>query len=62
MALKEKIPPRIHKTVVSFNDREMAVIDYFCEKYKIKVRSRMYREAILGTILKKIEEDHPRLF
>ncbi len=62
MAFKEKLPPRIHKTVVSFNDREMAVIDFFCEKYKIKVRSRMYREAIISTILKKIEEDHPRLF
>ena len=58
----ERKDPRIHKTVVSFNDREMAVIDHFCEKYNIKVRSRMYREAIIGTILRKLEEDHPRLF
>jgi metal-responsive CopG/Arc/MetJ family transcriptional regulator len=60
--MKEKPLPRIHKTVVSFNDREMAVIDKFCERYKIKVRSRMYREAIIATILKQLEEDHPRLF
>jgi hypothetical protein len=48
--------------VVSFNDRELAVIDLFCVNYNIKVRARMYREAIIGTILRKLEEDHPRLF
>jgi len=60
--LKEKNLPRVHKTVISFNDREMAVIDHFCEKYKVKVRSRMYREAIITTILRQLEKDHPRLF
>lgn len=60
--IREKIPPRIHKTMLSFNDREMAVIDYFCQKYKVKVRSKLYREAIISTILKKLDEDHPTLF
>lgn len=60
--IKEKLPPRIHKTVVSFNDREMAVIDYFCEKYKVKMRSKLYRQAILETLLRRLDEDHPKLF
>ncbi len=60
--IKDKLPPRIHKTVVSFNDREMAVIDYFCEKYKVKMRSKLYRQAIIETLLKRLDEDHPTLF
>lgn len=62
MPTKEKKLPRIHKTVLGFNDHEMAVIDYFCEKYKIKVRSKLYREAIIATLLRKLEDDYPTLF
>ena len=44
------------------NRRELNALDAFCEKYKITNRSKFMREAIITTILKKFDEDHPSLF
>lgn len=44
------------------NRRELNALDAFCEKYKISNRSKFMREAIITTILKKFDEDHPSLF
>ncbi len=44
------------------NRREMNALNAFCEKYKISNRSKFMREAIITTILKKFDEDYPRLF
>ncbi|MDR1887293.1 MAG: hypothetical protein LBQ70_05190 [Prevotellaceae bacterium] len=53
---------RLHKHTVSFNDREFRVIGQFVAKYKITNRAKFFREAIIATILRKTEEDHPTLF
>ncbi len=44
------------------NRREMNALKAFCERYKIKNRSKFMREAIITTILKKFDEDYPSLF
>jgi hypothetical protein len=53
---------RTHRQTIIFNDMEMSVIINFCCKYKITKRTKFFREAIISTILQKIEEDHPTLF
>jgi hypothetical protein len=53
---------RLHRHTLSFNDKEYKVIGQFISKYRIKNKSKFFREAIIATILQKIEEDHPRLF
>jgi hypothetical protein len=53
---------RLYKHTLSFNDKEYKVIGQFISKYKIKNKSKFFREAIIATILQKSEEDHPRLF
>ena len=55
-------PVRRHRKVIAFNDSEIAVIRHFFKKYKISNESKFFREAIIATILKKAEEDHPTLF
>ncbi|MDR1198194.1 MAG: hypothetical protein LBK94_04170 [Prevotellaceae bacterium] len=66
---KRKIEPaalrkakRTHRQTITFNDMEMSVITNFCFKYKITKRTKFFREAIISTILQKIEENHPTLF
>jgi len=61
-AKKEKKLKRIHQKSILFNKREMNAIDNYCKKYKIKNRSKFMREAIISTILKKLEDDYPSLF
>ncbi|MFO7940007.1 MAG: hypothetical protein R6U66_09690 [Bacteroidales bacterium] len=61
---KKKDPAlkRVHRHAILFNKREMQAIDYFCRKYKIDNRSKLMREMILTTVLKKFDEDYPSLF
>ena len=55
-------PARRHRKVVSFNDSELEVVNAFCKKYKIDNHAKFIREAVISTILRKTEEDHPTLF
>ncbi len=53
---------RRHRKVITFNDSEMEALTAFCKKYKITNQTKFLREAIISTILRKTEEDHPTLF
>lgn len=53
---------RTHKKTIAFNEMELKVIQHFVAKYKIKNQSKLFRESIITTMLKKMEEDHPKLF
>ena len=53
---------REHRKALLFNDAEMEAIRSFCKKYKITNEAKFFREAIITTILRKTEEDHPKLF
>ncbi len=58
-------PPKMNrsnKITISLNDKELRVLEQFCQKYKIENRSRFLRETIMQTILKKFDEDYPTLF
>jgi hypothetical protein len=53
---------RINRTSLLFNRREQEAIELYCEKYKIRNRSKFMREAIMTEILKRFDEDYPTLF
>jgi len=53
---------RKNKKSILFNNKEIKVIESYCEKYRIQNRSKFMREAIITTILKKLDEDYPTLF
>jgi hypothetical protein len=58
----ESKPKRQYKHTISFNEKEYKVIGQHISKYRIKNKSKFFREAIIATILRKAEEDHPTLF
>jgi len=53
---------RTRQTSLLFNQREREAIDLYCQKYKIKNRSKFMRETILTEVLKRFDEDYPTLF
>lgn len=53
---------RINRTSILFNSREQEAINLYCEKYKIRNKSKFMREAIMTEILKRFDEDYPTLF
>jgi len=53
---------RLNKKSILFNNKELIAIDYYCRKYRINNRSKFMREAIITSILKKLDDDYPTLF
>ncbi|PKP38499.1 MAG: hypothetical protein CVT97_01285 [Bacteroidetes bacterium HGW-Bacteroidetes-14] len=53
---------RRHRKTILFNDKEMEAIQTYCRRYKVKSQAKFCREAIISTILRQFDEDHPTLF
>ena len=61
VSVREKLV-RKHKITFMLNDKEMEAIENYLSRYRIKNKSRFYRETIVRHILKQIEKDTPELF
>ena len=66
---KKQLPPttkrtalRTHRQVFTLNDDENKVLNRYLAKYKIENKAKFIRETLMITIIRKLEEDHPRLF
>lgn len=59
---KDERLKRSHRTSILFNNREHEAINLYCEKYKIRNKSKFMREAIMTEILKRFDQDYPTLF
>ena len=57
-----KKAPREHRISILLNENEQRTLDRFCDKYGVANRSRLIRETLMRTILKKLESDQPTLF
>jgi hypothetical protein len=53
---------RKYRVTFSFNELEFGTFKAYCKKYKVQNRAKFMREAIVTTILKKMDEDYPSLF
>lgn len=53
---------RTHRQVFVLNDEENKVLNRYIAKYKIPNKSKFIRETVMVSIIRKLEEDHPRLF
>lgn len=53
---------RRNRKVIYFNDKEIAAIDEYCRRFRIKARTTMLREMIMEQILSDLDENHPTLF
>lgn len=53
---------RRHRQVIYLNDSEMAAISQYCERFRVGVKTVMFREAIMEKVLKELNENPPTLF
>jgi hypothetical protein len=59
---KEEDLKRVNRQSLMFNNREMQAIEKYCKKYKVDNKSKMYREAIISSILRTFNDDYPTLW
>lgn len=53
---------RTHRQVFVLNDDENKVLNRYIAKYKVRNKSKLIRETLMMAIIRKMEQDHPRLF
>jgi hypothetical protein len=53
---------RVNRYTILFNMPESRAIDHFCNKFRIKNRSKFMRKAIITEVLKKFDANYPSLF
>lgn len=62
MKSKTRRLPRRHSLVLRFNDREHKVIEDYCKRYRIGVRTKWIRELVMVEVIRRLEADSPTLF
>ena len=58
---QDKLVRRYRKTIL-FNEKELSLINQYCEKFSVRNRSAFMREAVIAHILGQLDENYPRLF
>jgi hypothetical protein len=53
---------RVNKLSVLFNNKELRAINEYCRKYAVRNRSKLIREIVLSSVIRKFEDDYPTLF
>ena len=53
---------RRHRQIIYLNDSEMAAINQYCDKFRVGVKTVLFREAIMEKILNELDDNHPTLF
>ncbi len=53
---------RRHRQVIYLNEKEMAAIDRYCEKFRVGTRAALFREAIMEKVLSQLDDNPPTLF
>lgn len=53
---------RRHRQIIYLNDSEMAAINQYCDKFRVGVKTVLFREAIMEKVLKELDDNHPTLF
>ena len=58
---QDKLVRRYRKTIL-FNEKELSLINLYCEKYSVRSKSAFIRNVVISHILEQIDDNYPRLF
>ncbi len=59
---KEQKLTRTTARLIRFNYKEINVINTYCDKFKVKNKSKFMREAIITEVLRKFDQNYPTLW
>ena len=58
---QDKLVRRYRKTIL-FNEKELSLINQYCEKYGVRNKSAFVRNVVISHILEQLDDNYPRLF
>ena len=53
---------RTHRHIICFNEKEMAAVDEYCRRLKVKTNSSLFLVVLKECILSALDENYPTLF
>ena len=53
---------RNRRKTVFFNEKELSLIDQYCERFSIRNKSAFMRDIVISHILKQLDDNYPKLF
>jgi len=57
-----KLLIRKHRQSFMLNELELQALTKYFKKYKIKNHAKFLRETVMTAVIKRFEDDYPRLF
>ena len=58
---QDKLVRRYRKTIL-FNEKELSLINQYCEQSSVRSKSAFIRNVVISHILEQIDDNYPRLF
>ncbi len=52
---------RRYRKAILFNEKELSLINQFCEKYSVRNKSAFIRNIVISHILEQLDDNYPRL-
>lgn len=62
LKIKEERLKRSNRLTIMLNNREMRALNIYCQRYRIKNRSRFLRETVMTAIVQKFNDEMPTLW
>jgi hypothetical protein len=56
-----KLVRRSRKSIL-FNEKELSLINQYCEKFGVRNKSAFIRNIVITHILEQLDDNYPRLF
>ena len=60
--VKEEKLKRNNRLTIMLNDRELRALNIYCQRFRVKNKSKFLREAVMMAILKRFDEEMPTLW
>ncbi len=62
LKIKEEKLKRSNRLTIMLNNREMRALNIYCQRYRVKNRSRFLRETVMMTIVQRFNDQMPTLW
>lgn len=60
--IKEDRLKRSNRLTIMLNNRELRALNIYCQRFRVKNRSKFLRETVMTAILKRFDEELPSLW
>lgn len=62
LKIKEEKLKRNNRLTIMLNNREMRALNIYCQRYRVKNKSRFLRETVMSAIVQKFNDEMPSLW